>query len=67
MCILPKAPKVPVLPERQAVQVPKDPTDARTGLNARRRRGMWASIFTSPQGVTAMPTVTGSGSGVTGG
>jgi hypothetical protein len=60
MCVIPKAPKAPVIPERQAVQAPQDAVDQRTGLNARRRRGMWASIFTSPRGVvTGAPNVTG--------
>ncbi len=59
MCVLPRAPKVPPVPERQAVQTPQDPTDSRAGLNARRRRGMWASIFTSPRGTGAAPSVTG--------
>jgi hypothetical protein len=66
MCVLPKVPKPPIIPERQAVQLPGDPVDTRTGLNARRRRGMWASIFTSPRGVIGgAPRVTGI-SGTTG-
>lgn len=59
MCVV-KAPKIPVTPERQAVQVPKDIVDERTVASSRRRRGMWAAIMTSPQGVTSAPTVTGS-------
>ena len=59
MCVFPKAPKPPVMPERQAVQVPQDSTDERAGLNSRRRRGFWASIMTSPQGVAGKPNVTG--------
>lgn len=65
MCVFPKAPKIPALPERQAVQVPQDPVDARASLNTRRRRGFWASIMTSPQGAAGRPAVTGT-SGVTG-
>jgi hypothetical protein len=46
--------------ERQAEQVPTQPIDARTSLNARRKRGFWASIMTSPQGVSGgPPNVTG--------
>lgn len=60
ICVLPKTPKIPPVPERQAVQTPADPIDQRVGLNARKRRGMWASIFTSPRGVQGgAPTVTG--------
>lgn len=59
MCVIPKAPKVPTLPERQPVQAPQDPVDARTSLNASRRRGFWASIMTSPRGVSGPPSVTG--------
>lgn len=65
MCVFPKAPKAPVIPERQAMQVPQDPVNDRTRLTARRRRGMWASIMTGPQGVTGKPAVTGT-SGTTG-
>ena len=66
MCVVPKAPKVPVMPERQAIQVPNDPTATRTSLNARMRRGVWASIMTGPQGVSGPPKVTGTGAGVLG-
>lgn len=57
MCLI-RAPKIPTPAERQAVQVPKDPHDRRTGLNALRRRGMWASILTGPQGLGAPPVTT---------
>lgn len=67
MCLLAKAPKVPMLPERQAVQVPKDPSLQRTDLNARRRRGMWAAVMTSPQGATGPLNVTGTGAQTLGG
>jgi hypothetical protein len=66
MCVIPKAPKMPVIPERQAVQVPNDPTSQRTGINARMRRGLYASIMTGPQGVAGPPKVTGTGAGVLG-
>jgi len=59
MCVIPKAPKVPVPVERQAVQVPTTPADQAQGLNTRRRRGFWSSIMTSPQGVSGPPAVTG--------
>ena len=59
MCVLPKAPKVPVLPERQQVQVPEQPADAPRSLNARRKRGFYASIMTSAQGAQGSPSVTG--------
>lgn len=59
MCLIPKAPKAPVIPERQAAQTPQDPVDARTGINARRRRGMWAAIMTSPSGTAGPPATTG--------
>jgi hypothetical protein len=48
------------------MQVPKDMT-APNMKDKLRRRGMWASIFTGPQGITAAPNVTGTGGGVTGG
>lgn len=68
MCIGgPKIPKTPPAAERQPMQVPKDMIDPKTGLAMRRRRGLWASIFTSPQGVAKAPTVTGSSGGMTGG
>jgi hypothetical protein len=57
MCLI-RAPKIPTTPERQAMQVPKDPYDRRTGLNARRRRGMWASVLTGPLGLGTAPNVT---------
>jgi hypothetical protein len=69
MCIgAPKPPKVPPAAERQAMQVPKDASNAINNASAmRRRRGLWASIFTSPQGVTGAPVVTGTSGGITGG
>lgn len=61
----PKPPPPPA--ERQAMQVPKDAMGQKYGLNAKRRRGLWASIFTGPQGIATAPTVTGSTGGLTGG
>lgn len=47
------------MPERQPVQVPEQPAQRGTSLNARRKRGFFASIMTSPQGVQGPPSVTG--------
>ena len=70
MCLF-SAPKIEAPPppaQMQAMQAPKDFTDPRKSNKDRmRRRGLWASIFTSPQGVTIAPAVTGSGGGTTGG
>lgn len=56
------------VPERQAVQTPQDALDLTSGFNARRRRGLWASIMTSPQGISGgPPRVTGTTSGALGG
>ena len=68
MCMF-KAPKFPKqVPgaERQAMQMPKEMA-GNTGAYKRRRRGMWASIFTSPAGIPSMPNVTGTSGGMTGG
>lgn len=59
MCVLPKAPKVPLLAERQAVQAPVQMAGGKGGLNQRRRRGLFASIMTSAQGATGPISVTG--------
>lgn len=68
MCIgAPKVPKTPPAAERQAMQLPKDVVDPRVANSARRRRGLWASIMTSPSGIQGAPTVTGTGGGATGG
>jgi hypothetical protein len=70
MCMF-KAPKVPKQPppaQMQAMQAPKDMTQmGKDGRALRRRRGMWASIMTSPQGISGAPNVTGMSGGVTGG
>lgn len=66
MCIIPSAPKVPVQPQFQQMQAPQDPVSKNVALSANLRRGLWASIMTSPQGVTGAPSVTGTGAGVLG-
>jgi hypothetical protein len=66
MCMSSPSPPPPP-PERQAMQAPKDDYNKFNSLNAKRRRGLWASIFTSPQGVAGLPTVTGTTGGITGG
>ena len=61
-------PKTPPAAQMQAQQLPKDMTQGRDqDRNKLRRRGLWASVFTSPQGITSAPTVTGGGGSVTGG
>lgn len=59
MCIVPKAPKAPPpAAQRQALQNPQD-VYSNDGLSSRSRRGMWASIFTGPHGLSAGPMTTG--------
>lgn len=69
MCMF-KATKVPapVPPaQMQQMQNPKDLTQSRDNNRLRlRRRGMFASIMTSPQGVSGAPMTTGGGASVTG-
>lgn len=48
------------------MQNPKDVFSTQ-GLSSKRRRGLYASVFTSPQGVSGPPTVTGAMGGTTGG
>jgi hypothetical protein len=70
MCVFktPKIPKQPAPAQLQAMQAPKDITQGRDDARARlRRRGLYASIMTSPQGIAGLPTVTGTGASVTGG
>jgi hypothetical protein len=65
MCIgAPKIKPPPPPAQFQQMQVPKDLTG--TKKTSLRRRGMWASIFTGPQGIVAAPNVTGGQSGYTG-
>lgn len=66
MCIVPAAPKVPLQAQYQQMQVPQDPVSKNVANAANLRRGLWASIMTSPKGVTTAPTVTGTGAGVLG-
>lgn len=67
MCAF-KAPKIPKTPKpamMQEMQLPKD-MERRRG-DRFKRRGMWASVFTGPQGIGGPPSVTGSGGGMFGG
>jgi hypothetical protein len=67
MCMF-DAPKIPTPPppaQMQAMQMPKEMQGNKR--NRPRRRGMWANIFTSPQGLTSIPSVTGAPGGTTGG
>jgi hypothetical protein len=69
MCIsTPKIP-APIPPAQlQAMQAPKDLTSPDGTMRDKlRRRGMFASIFTGPSGITASPSVTGTSGGMTGG
>jgi len=53
---MPKTPKVPTIPERQAVKLP----DAGSPISkdaSMRRRAIMAGIMTSPQGVLGNPNV----------
>jgi hypothetical protein len=53
----------------QPAQTPKDMTqNGKASTDALRRRGLWASIFTSPQGVGIAPitSTTGVSTGKTG-
>ena len=70
MCVFkaPKIPKQPAPAQMQAMQAPKDAIQGRDDARLKlRRRGLYASIFTSPQGVGGAPMVTGSTGSVTGG
>jgi hypothetical protein len=67
MCFAPKVPAPPPPAQFQSMQAPKDLTQSKNDAFRNRRRGMFASIFTGPQGITGSPTVTGSGGGLTGG
>lgn len=69
MCVF-SAPKVPIPPapaQMQATQLPKDLIQGQDNRRAlMRRRGLWSSIFTSPQGVAGAPMTTGGSASVTG-
>lgn len=60
-----KAPPPPA--QMQRMQAPKDFTDPRNAGSRTRRRGLWASVLTGPQGIAAAPVTTGTAGGVTGG
>ena len=70
MCFF-SAPKITPPPppaQMQAMQAPKDlMQNPKDGSSIRRRRGLWASVFTGPQGITGAPSVTGTAGGLTGG
>ncbi len=67
MCMFGGAPKAPPPPAQlQTMQSPKDMVQD-PNKRSLRRRGMWASIMTSPQGIVGAPRVTGGGGGLTGG
>lgn len=67
MCIFstPKMPPPPVAASFQPTQTPKDLT-GKSNTNAMRKRGLFASIFTGPQGIAALPMTTGTTGGSTG-
>lgn len=67
MCFAPKIPAPPVPAQFQAMQAPKDLTQAKDNAARNRRRGLFASIFTGAQGIAGAPNVTGTGGGLTGG
>lgn len=59
MCVG-KTPDVPTIPERQATQLPDNgSTASQVDANAKRRRGLYASILTSPTGTMGAPNVSG--------
>lgn len=57
MCTAPEPPPPPA--ERQAMKSPTDTAAGSIPNSMRARRGFWASVMTSPQGVMGAPTVTG--------
>lgn len=58
MCI--SSPDVPSIPERQASKLPDGgATASRADLLAKRKRGLYASILTSPQGTLGAANVSG--------
>jgi hypothetical protein len=69
MCLF-SAPKIPAPPTPasfQPTQTPKDMTQGgKSTKDALRRRGLYASIFTGPQGIAAAPMTTGTTGGSTG-
>lgn len=68
MCLAPKVPKAVPPAQFQQVQNPKDMMNlSGSGSSNRRRRGLYSAIFTSPQGLSGAPSVTGASGGITGG
>jgi hypothetical protein len=66
MCIFstPKMPAAPAPAQMQAMQPVKDFTDPlKQNRDTARRRGLFASIFTGPQGLVSPPTTTASKTG----
>jgi hypothetical protein len=60
MCVSAKAPDLPSIPERQVVKLPDDgATGPRSDILARRRRGLYASILTSPNGSLGTANLSG--------
>lgn len=68
MCISsPKVPDPKPPAQFQQMQTPLDLTKnaGRNGL-LRKQRGLYAQLFTSPQGIATAPVVTGTSGGMTG-
>jgi len=60
MCIgVPKAPKVPVVPERQTPKEPKGDVRGQLQDKDRRRRGYAAAMFAGNTGTASTTSVTG--------
>jgi hypothetical protein len=60
MCISAKAPEVPSIPERQSVRLPDNgATAARSDILSKRRRGLYASILTTPNGALGAANISG--------
>jgi len=59
-------PPVPQPASFQPMQTPKDLTKGKSTQDMIRRRGLFASIFTSPQGIASSPMTTGTTGGSTG-
>lgn len=58
MCIsTPSTPKIPTVPERQAVQQPDKGAPVTRDQSLNQRRAIMAGLITSPQGLLGSPTV----------
>jgi len=68
MCLFssPSIPPPPVAASFQPTQTPKDLTNGKSNKDAMRKRGLFASIFTAPQGIAISPVTTGTTGGMTG-